>query len=112
MKRTILTIASALALTVLLCSAAWSAMVAQGKCLEYNKESKTIKIEEFDTNFTPENKYGMPTGTVTTFDVSTAKIGIPPEPNDILRIAYSTDQNKYMAIKVMNVSKQDMNKRK
>lgn len=112
MKRAILTIASALALTVLLCATAWSAMVAQGKCIEYNKESKTLKVEEYDTNFTPENKYGMPTGNLTVFDVSEAKIGIPPEPGDIVRIAYTADQNKYMAIKVMNVSKQDMNKRK
>lgn len=112
MKRIALTLASALVLAVLLCSAAWTGMVAQGKCIEYDKAAKTIKIEEYDINFTPENKYGTPTGTITVFDVSEAKIGIPPEPNDILRIAYTSDNDKYHAVKVMNVSKQDLSKKR
>lgn len=111
MKRQLLTLASALVLAVLFCSAAWAGMVAQGKCIEYDQVAKTIKIEEYDTHFTPENKYGTPTGTITVFDVSEAKIGIVPEAGDILRIAYSGDTKKYMAVKVMNVSKQDLFKK-
>ncbi|WP_027176824.1 hypothetical protein [Desulfovibrio aminophilus] len=112
MKRLFVTSIAAFALTVLLCAAAWAGMVAQGKCIENDKAAKTIKIEEYDINFTPENKYGTPTGTVTVFDVSEAKIGIPPEPGDILRIAYTSDNDKYHAVKVMNVTKQDLSKKK
>ena len=111
MKRHPLTLASALILAVLFCSAAWAGMVAQGKCLEYDRAAKTIKIEEYDTNFTPENKYGTPTGTITVFDVSEAKVGITPEAGDILRIAYSGETKQYKAVKVMNVSKQDLFKK-
>ncbi len=85
--------------------------VVQGKCLEYNVESKMIKLEEFDTNFGKEAPYGQTTGIVSEFDCSKAKIGITPAPGDILRIAYKIKGDTKMAIKVMNVSKQDLRKK-
>lgn len=85
--------------------------VVQGKCLEYNAESKIIKLEEFDTNFDKEAPYGQSTGIVSEFDFSTAKIGITPEPGDILRIAFKINGEAKVAIKVMNVSKQDLRKK-
>jgi len=84
--------------------------VAQGKCLEYNAEAKTVKIQEYDINFTKEFKYGTPTSIETEFDVSTAKIGKAPEPGDILRISYKIE-GKNIALKIMNVSKQDLMKK-
>lgn len=85
--------------------------VVQGKCLENNKEQKTIKIEEYDTNFGKDNPYGKATGIEAIYDVSQAKVGIPPEPGDILRIAFTVEGEKKKAAKVMNVSKQDLRKK-
>ena len=88
-----------------------AAEVAQGKCLEYNKEAKTVKVQEYDTNFSKEFKYGNPTSIETAFDVSTAKIGKAPEAGDILRISYKIEGASNVAIKIMNVSKQDLMKK-
>ena len=84
--------------------------VAQGKCIEYNTETKIIKVQEYDTNFS-QNKYGNPTSIVSEFDVSTAKIGRLPEPGDILRISYKIEGTGKTALKIMNVSKQDLMKK-
>lgn len=85
--------------------------VVQGKCLENNKDQKTVKIEEYDTNFSKDNPYGKATGIQAVYDVSQAKIGINPEPGDILRIAFTVEGEKKKAAKVMNVSKQDLRKK-
>jgi len=85
--------------------------VVQGKCLENNKDQKTVKIEEYDTNFSSADPYGKATGIQAIYDVSQAKVGITPEPGDILRIAFTTAGEKKMAAKVMNVSKQDLRKK-
>lgn len=85
--------------------------VVQGKCLENNEEQKTIKIEAYDTNFSKENPYGKATGIESVYDVSQAKIGIPPQPGDILRIAFTLEGDTKKAAKVMNVSKQDLRKK-
>lgn len=85
--------------------------VVQGKCLENNQDQKTIKIEAYDTNFGPASPYGKSTGIQTVYDVSEAKVGIVPEPGDILRIAFTVEGEKKKAAKVMNVSKQDLRKK-
>lgn len=85
--------------------------VVQGKCLEYNTESKKIKLQELDTNFSKEAPYGQSTAIVSEFDCSKAKIGIRPEPGDVLRIAFTIKGDTKVAIKVMNVSKQDLRKK-
>lgn len=100
-----------LALLLILALNSSASEVVQGKCLEYNAESKIIKLEEFDTNFGKEAPYGQSTGIISEFDFSEAKIGIKPEPGDILRIAFTSKGNAKLAIKVMNVSKQDLRKK-
>ncbi|WP_029459971.1 hypothetical protein [Solidesulfovibrio alcoholivorans] len=85
--------------------------VAQGKCLENNAAQKTIKIEVYDTNFGKETPYGHTTGIQNVFDVSNAKVGITPEPGDIVRIAFTLEGDTRKAAKVMNVSKQDLRKK-
>lgn len=110
MKR-IAALALALALGMMLSAAAHAAEVAQGKCLGFDQAAKTILVEEYDINFSKDFKYGHPTGIQSTFDVAAAKIGIPPEPGDILRIAYNVQGADKKALKVMNVSKQDLRKR-
>jgi len=96
---------------LLFAASAVASEVAQGKCLEYNKEAKTVKVQEYDINFSKEFKYGNPTSIESEFDVSTAKIGKAPEPGDILRISYKIEGNSKIALKIMNVSKQDLMKK-
>jgi hypothetical protein len=87
------------------------AEVSQGKCVKFDKEKKAITIEEYDINFSKECPYGQPTGVESVYDVSKAQIGIPPEPGDVLRIAYDVKGTDRLAHKVMNVSKQDLRKK-
>jgi hypothetical protein len=92
-------------------SVAMAAEVSQGKCVNYDKEKKVITIEEYNTNFSKSAPYGEPTGVVAAYNVATAMIGIPPEPGDILRFAYDVNGTERVAIRVMNVSKQDLRKK-
>lgn len=91
-----------------LTAAGMAAEVSQGRVLEVSMDPAVITIEEYDTNFSPEHPYGSPTGIVTRFDVQKAKIGLTPQPGDILRIAYRVQGEANLALKVMNVSKQDL----
>ncbi len=94
-----------------LASALMAAEVSQGVCKSFNKATNTITLEEYNTTFTKKDPYGEPTGVVTDFNVANALIGIPPEPGDVLRIAYDVKGTDRVALKVMNVSKQDLSKK-
>ena len=85
--------------------------VAQGKCVTFDPAAKRIVLEEYGLDISAANPYGSATGRITEFDVTAAKIGITPEPGDILRIAYTMDGETRHATKVMNVSKQDLRKK-
>jgi len=110
-----------LAMTVLMLAAAAAILagpvaavtpeVVQGKCVKYEPDKQLVTIEEYDTNFSKEAPYGKPTGIIFEGDVKTAKIGIKPEPGDILRIAFVVDGGTKRVLKVMNVSKQDLRKK-
>ena len=100
-----------LPVTLLIAAPAFSAEVIQGKCIVYDTENKTITLEEYDLNITKEHPHGLPTGKEVIVDVSGSKIGIKPEPGDTLRIAYKTNSETKKAIKVMNVTKQDLRKK-
>ncbi len=86
--------------------------VAQGKTVVYDKNAQTITIEEYNTVFTAQNKYGTPTGKTLVFNLSGALIGKTPEPGNIVRIAYRTTGKQDQAIRLMNVTKQDIMKDK
>jgi hypothetical protein len=109
MKRILFTLG--LILFVLSGAASFAAEVSQGKCVAYDKAKNEITLQEYDTDFSKAAPYGKPTGTISKFDVTKAKIGIAPQPGDILRISYDTDGKTKKAIKVMNVSKQDLRKK-
>lgn len=100
-----------LSLCLTLAGASLANEVAQGKCLGYDKNTNIVKVEEYDTNFSKEAPYGRSTGIVSDFNVTGAKIGIPPEAGDVLRIAFALDGTVKKATKVMNVSKQDLRKK-
>ena len=88
-----------------------AADVAQGKCIDFDTAGQRIILEEYNTEISKEHPYGKSSGRVSVFDFANALIGIPPEPGDILRIAYTVEGGVKRAIKVMNVSKQDLRKR-
>jgi len=90
---------------------ALAANVSHGKCVTNDEKGKLITIEEYDLKKTAEHKYGQPTGKQATFDCSEALMGITPQPGDILRIAWQEKGDKKMAIRVMNVTKQDVMKK-
>lgn len=85
--------------------------VVQGKCTAVDGEHNTITLREFDTNFDAPHRYGLETGSIMKFDVSKAKVGIPPEVGDILRVVYVMDKDTRKVLRLMNVSRQEgMNK--
>lgn len=106
MKQHLLRIVIVLTVVIGFAGAGLTAEVSQGKVVNATKEK--ITIEEYDINFSQNAPYGQSTGIVTEFDLKKAKVGIPPEPGDILRIAWVVEGNTNMALKVMNVSKQDL----
>ncbi|MBI5895175.1 MAG: hypothetical protein HZB24_03885 [Desulfobacterales bacterium] len=111
MKRRIIQIVMVLAGLFWLVGTAAAAEVSQGKCLQFDKERKLVTIEEYDINFSPEHPYGQPTGTQSEYDLATALIGIPPAVGDIIRLAYDVKDGAKVAIRLMNVSKQDLRKK-
>lgn len=111
MKKTVITWATALAALLCLTGGALAAEVSQGKTLAYDGTARSLQIEEYDTNFTEAAPYGQPTGILTTYDLSKAKVGIHPDQGDIVRIAYRIEGERKVALKVMNVSKQDLRRK-
>jgi hypothetical protein len=111
MKRNVTLCALCLVIGMMFAANGIAGEVSQGKCLEYNTEAKTIKVEEYDTNISKDSPYGKTTGIVSEFNCSTAKIGMKPEAGDILRISYEPEGSTKKALKVMNVSKQDLRKK-
>jgi hypothetical protein len=100
-------------LVAVLCCASLclGAEVAQGKCVKVEKDGTLVTIEEYDTQFSKEHPYGRPTGKTSVYNFSKAEIGVPAAVGDILRIAFKVQGNERVAVKVMNVSKQDLMKK-
>jgi hypothetical protein len=112
MKRTIFCCVVALILALCLAVPAMAdSIVAQGKCITYDKDKHVVTIEDYDTDFTPEHKYGKPTGKQSTYDTTGTLIGVVPAPGDVLRIAYEAKGDQRHAIRIMNVTKQDLMKK-
>jgi len=88
-----------------------AAEVAQGKCINNDTAGGRITLEEYAPETSKEFPYGEPTGRLMVFDAAAARVGLAPEPGDILRIAYTAEGGAKRAIKVMNVSKQDLRKK-
>ncbi|MFH1984248.1 MAG: hypothetical protein ABIL58_20595 [Pseudomonadota bacterium] len=105
----------ALVITAILLAAmtatAWAGEVSQGRFISASQSPAKFTLEEYDTNFSKDHPYGVPTGIVSQYDVSKAKVGITPQAGDILRIAYEEKGDVKRAVKVMNVSKQDLRKK-
>ncbi len=111
MKKYLLMSLVTLVAVVFSVSLCFGAEVAQGKCVKVEKDGTLVTIEEYDTQFSKEHPYGRPTGKTSVYDFSKAEIGAPPAVGDILRIAFTAKGNERKAVKVMNVSRQDLMKK-
>ena len=87
------------------------AEVAQGKCVTVEKDGTVVTIEEYDIQFSKEHPYGRPTGKTSVYNFSKAEVGVPAAVGDVLRIAFVVKGNEKIAIRIMNVSKQDLMKK-
>ncbi len=85
--------------------------VAQGKVQTFDKEKQLLTIDDYNTDFTKEHKYGAPTGKQSTYNTKGALIGITPAVGDVVRIAFDQKDGKNHAIRIMNVTKQDVMKK-
>ena len=112
MKTRIFYYAACLILVLCLSAPCMAASVAQGKCITYDPEKKIITVEEFDINFTKENPYGKSTGKQAVYKVTEhTLIGAKPEAGNILRIAFEETGGEKTALKIQNVTKQDIMKK-
>ena len=102
--------AETLILTLYVVMPAIAAEVTEGKCISYDKDKKILVIEDYDTDFSKEHKFGRPTRQQSTYDLTDTLIGISPSPGDIVRIAYEQKDKQRHAIRLMNVSKQNLMK--
>jgi len=93
-------------------STALAADVAQGKVVSVDTAAKTLSIEEFDTQKSPQHPYGRPTGVISEYKIDQKTlVGIQPQNGDIVRIAFKTQGTDRIAVRIMNVSKQDLRKK-
>ena len=111
MKRHLLISLAAIVVAMCCVSLSFGAEVAQGKCVKVEKDGTVVTIEEYDTQFSKDHPYGRPTGKTSAYNFSKAEIGVPAAVGDVLRIAFVVKGNEKMAVKVMNVSKQDLMKK-
>ncbi len=111
MRRKILYYALTLALGLFLAGPALAGqVVVQGKCVSFDQTKNSLTVDEYNLTMTKQYPYGTPTGKQVTVSTAGALIGITPAPGDIVRVAYETGkENK--ALRVMNVSKQDLRKK-
>lgn len=91
--------------------AAPAANVAQGKVLAFDKEKHVLTIDDYNTDYTNEHRFGVSTGKQSTYDTTGSMIGIAPTVGDVVRIAFDEKDGKRHAIRIMNVTKQDLMKK-
>ena len=76
--------------------AAMAAEVVQGPCVKLDAGTNTLVLK--DERSQKE----------ITFDLSQAQVGMTPEPGDLIRVAYRMEGGRNLALKVMNLTKQDL----
>lgn len=82
--------------------------VFQGSAVSYDDAKKILVLKNDEANL---NKVDKNLKEVT-FDLSKAKVGAPASPGDKMRVSYDMAGDKFVASKVMNVTKQDLRKAK
>lgn len=112
MKRSLLSLCMALSAALLMGATALAAEVAQGKVLSMDTATNILTLEEFDTHKSADHPYGRPTGVTSEYKIDKQTlIGIKPQVGDVVRIAFKTQGTERIAVRIMNVSKQDLRKK-
>ncbi len=112
MKRSLLGFFLALTAAFFMTATALAADVAQGKVLSMDTATNILTIEEFDTHKSADHPYGRPTGVTADYKIEKQTlVGIKPQPGDVVRIAFKTQGTERIAVRIMNVSKQDLRKK-
>ncbi|MCB2193948.1 MAG: hypothetical protein KQI62_20405 [Deltaproteobacteria bacterium] len=96
---------AALALSTGCLNQADESHVYQGTCLELTDNGKTLVL----ANSQP--KLNALKGDKAVFDIAKAKVGLAPEVGNEIRVAFISEKGRNLALKVMNVSKQDLRKK-
>jgi len=79
--------------------------VFQGKCVSLSPDGKTMVLANEQPKLNPIKT------PMATFELAQAKVGLPPEKGNIIRVAYLQKGERMLALKVMNVSKQDLKRK-
>lgn len=95
----------ALALTAGCLDKADESEVYQGVCLAIQDGGKTLVLANSQPKLNPLK------GDKAAFDLSKAKVGLAPDVGNMIRVAFFQEKGKNVAIKVMNVTKQDLRKK-
>ncbi len=83
--------------------------VFQGTCV-YFDEAKGVMVLKNDKNEKEKNPVDKSLEEVS-FMLSEASIGVKPTPGDKIRVGFVMQGDKYMAHKIMNVTKQNIYKK-
>lgn len=95
----------ALALAAGCTDGARDSKVFQGVCLAMSDGGQTLKL----TNHQP--KLNLIKTPEASFDIAKAKVGLTPEPGNVIRVSYLEKGDRLVALKVMNITKQDLRKK-
>jgi hypothetical protein len=98
-------------MVALLSCVSQTAEVAEGKVVKMENNGTLLTLDEYNVDFSKEYPYGHPTGVQSVYNLSHALIGMTPAVGDMLRIAYEMKGKERMAIRVMNITKQDLMKK-
>lgn len=79
--------------------------VYQGQCVVLDAANHVLKLDN------PDPKLNGIESPEVTFDLAGAKLGLAPQPGDTIRVAYFAQGESLKAIKVMNVTKQDLRRK-
>jgi hypothetical protein len=104
MKIQFIAVLVAAAITALGCSNGTTSRVYQGVCLKYSPTDQILELKNSQPQLNP-----IP-GETAVFNLANAKVGLTPDPGDVIRVAYKAEGNSFLALKLMNVSKQDLRK--
>ena len=104
MKRLFIPMLMAMVISALSCSDGGKGRVYQGVCLKYSATEHILELKNTQPQLNP-----IP-GETAVFNLASAKVGLAPGPGDVIRVAYTAQGNSFLALKVMNVSKQDLSK--
>ncbi|MCF8042773.1 MAG: hypothetical protein K9K65_05355 [Desulfarculaceae bacterium] len=107
MKKTLLLgiLLAALALGTGCLDKADESHVYQGTCLALTDGGKALVLANSQPKLNPLK------GDKAVFDISKAKVGLAPDLGNVIRVAFFVEKGQNVAIKVMNVSKQDLRKK-